>query len=42
VDAGKANTETAERAMRALELSTLIELDIAITDRTSTLVADAR
>ena len=42
VDAGKANKETAERAVRALELSTLIELDIAITDRTSVLVADAR
>jgi len=42
VDAGKANTETAERAVRALELSTLIELDIAITDRTSMLVADGR
>jgi ABC-type transport system substrate-binding protein len=42
VDADKANTETAERAVRALELSTLIELDIAITDRTSMLVADGR
>lgn len=41
VDAGKANAETAERALRALELSTLIDLDIAITDRKSMQVAEA-
>ena len=40
--AAEAQNETAERAIRVLELSNTIELEISIDDRTSLLMADAQ
>jgi len=40
--ASKANAETAEIAARSLALANLVDLDIALADRTSSLVSDAR